>query len=97
MTFEQKLYEKAKRKKHRKENALHKENERLRCASYQKAIDSFKKSMKRKGDGRAHKVKGETMPTLIASNTHTSKSWRHLNGIPMRGESMKVAIIFSIT
>jgi len=97
MTLETKLYEKAKHKKHRKANAMCKENERLRTASYQRTIDSYKKCMKRKGDGRAVKEKGKTMPTLIASNTRCPKSWKHLNGEPMRGESMKVAIIFQLT
>jgi hypothetical protein len=97
MTFDEKLFEKGKMKKRRKANAQHKANERLRTANYQRTIDSFKKSMKRKGCGRAVKEKGKTMPTLIASNTRCPKSWKHLNGEPMRGESMKVAIIFSIT
>ena len=97
MTLEQKLLEKEKNRKRRKTNAKAKPNERLRTASYQRTIDSYKKRMKRKGDGRAVKEKGKTMPTLIASNTRCPKTWKHLNGEPMRGESMKVAIIFQLT
>lgn len=97
MTFKQRQMQKEKAKVRRQMDIKHKPNERLRTASYQRTIDSFKKALKRKGDGRAHKEKGQTMPTLIASNTHCPKTWKHLNGNPMRGESMKVAIIFHLT
>lgn len=97
MTFEEKSIEREIHRKHRCNNAKAKSNERLRTASYQRTIDSFKKNWKRKGDGKAHKEKGKTMPTLLCSNTRCPKTWKHLNGNPMRGESMKVAIIFWMT
>jgi hypothetical protein len=97
MTHNAKLYEKAKHRKRRKASAKAKENERLRTASYQRCLDAMAKATKRKGKGRAHKVKGETMPTLLCANSRCAKGWKHLNGNPMRGESMKVSIIWNIT
>lgn len=97
MTFKEKMLEKEHNRKRRSSKAKAKFNERLRTASYQRTIDSFKKKWKHKGDGRAIKEKGKTMPTMLCSNTRCPKSWKHLNGNPMRGESMKVAIIFHLT
>ena len=86
MTHSQKLYEKSRHRFHRKHNAMEKENERLRCNNYQRKIDIISKSMRTKGNGLAHKIKGETMPTMLCANNRCAKSWKHL----MRGESMKV-------
>lgn len=97
MTQNEKQYEKYRHRKHRKANAKSKANERLRCASYQRKLDTIASAKRKKADGRAHKVKGEVMPTLLCANSHTSKTWKHLNGNPMRGESMKVAIIWELT
>lgn len=97
MTLEERLSEREKHIKRRKSNAKAKANEKLRTYSYQRKIDSYQRTMKRKGDGRAHKEKGKTMPTILCSNNRCSKSWKHLNGEPMRGECMKVAIIFALT
>lgn len=97
MTHSKKLYEKSLRRRHRKANANHKATDRLRCANYQRIIDKIERSEKRKANGRAHKVKGETMPTLLCANSHCHKSWKHFGGKPMRGESMKVAIIWNLT
>ena len=97
MTLEEKCAEMEKRRKHRRNNALHKKNERLRTASYQRTIDSYKRALKQKGVGSAHKEKGKTMPTLLCGNSCCYKSWKHFNGGTMRGESMKVAIIFMLT
>ena len=97
MTLEQRLYECRKHRKHRKANAKAKENERLRCANYQRKLDIIAKSKRKKAEGRAHKIKGETMPTLLCANSRCPKGWKHLNGDPMRGESMKVAIIWELT
>ncbi len=97
MTFEEKMLEKEHHRKRRKDNAKAKPNERIRTANYQRTIDNIKRQWKRKGDGRAVKEKGKTMPTMLVSNNHTPKTWKHLNGNPMRGESMKVAIIFFLT
>ena len=97
MTQHQKWNQKSRHRKHRKGNDVHKEKERLRNANYQRKLDLIAKSKRKKGDGRAVKIKGETMPTLLCANSRCSKSWKHLNGNPMRGESMKVAIIFDLT
>lgn len=97
MTHSKKLYEKSLRRRHRKANADHKATDRLRCATYQRTIDTHAKTMKRKANGRAHKVKGEIMPTMLCANSRCSKSWKHLNGKPMRGESMRMAIIWDLT
>lgn len=97
MTHAKRAYEKSLRRKHRKANALHKETDRLRCASYQRKLDYHAKTEKHKANGRAHKVKGEVMPTMLCANSRRAKSWKHLNGKPMRGESMKVAIIWGLT
>lgn len=97
MTHAKKLAEKNRHRKHRKANAHHKANDRLRCANYQGKMDCIAKTMKRKANGRAHKIKGETMPTLLCANNHCPKSWKHFGGKPMRGESMKVAIIWELT
>lgn len=97
MTHEQHLRKKRWHRQKRRNAAKHKEDERLRTASYQRKIDLIAKNLKRKGSGRAHKVKGETMPSLFPANSNCAKSWAHLNGKPMRKESMKVAIIWSLT
>lgn len=97
MTLHQHFNKKARHRRHRAGNAKAKENERLRCATYQHKLDLIAKSMRKKGHGQAVKVKGETMPTMLCANSRSSKSWKHLNGNPMRGESMKVAIIFGLT
>lgn len=97
MTLEEKQKEQHKHRKHRKANAKTKANERLRCANYQRKIDTIMKSERKKGVGRFHKEKGITMPTLLCANSHCAKTWKHLNGNPMRGESMKVAIIWELT
>lgn len=97
MTLSQHLYEKGRHRFHRKHNAIHKANERLRCNNYQRTIDSISKDMKTKANGLAHKIKGETMPTMLCANSRCAKSWKHLNGSPIRGESMKVAIIWELT
>ena len=90
-------FEKAKHRARRKAKAKHKANERLKTLSYQHTIDSYKRAWKKKGDCRAHKIKGKVMPTAFCSNSRCAKSWKHLNGNPMQGESMKVAIIFALT
>ena len=101
MNFHKKCREKARHRHHRKVNAINKETDRLRCAKYQRIIDKKEKYRKRKATGRAHKVKGEVMPTQFCANSKCAKSWKHLNGNrggkPMRGESMKVAIIWDLT
>lgn len=97
MTHANRLYEKSRHRKHRKANSNHKATDRLRCASYQRTIDCHAKTMKHKANGRAHKVKGEVMPTMLCANSKCAKGWKHLNGSPMRGESMKVAIIWNLT
>ena len=97
MTYEEKCSERERHRKHRRNNAKRKDNERLRTAAYQRTIDSYKRTLKRKGKGKAHKEKGQTMPTLLNGNSKCYKSWKHLNGAPMREESMKVAIIFMLT
>lgn len=97
MNFYTRMREKEKCRRHRKANADNKETDRLRCNNYQHKIDCIKKSRKRKATGRAHKVKGEVMPTQLCANSTTAKNWKHLNGKPMRGESMKVAIIWDLT
>ena len=97
MNLYRKMQERERHMKHRKANTDNKETDRLRCNNYQRKIDRYEKLYKRKADGRAHKVKGETMPTLLCANSHYAKSWKHLNGKPMRGESMKVAIIWDLT
>ena len=97
MTLEEKTHEREKHRKHRRNNAKAKPNERLRTSTYQRTIDSWKKSWKRKSKGKALKEKGKVMPTMISSNTRCPQTWKHLNGYPMRGESMKVAIIFFMT
>lgn len=97
MTQNEKWYEKYRHRKHRKANANNKATDRLRCNNYQRKLDTIAKTRKRKADGRAHKVKGETMPTLLCANSRCAKGWKHLNGNPMRGESMKVAIIWELT
>lgn len=97
MTHSKRLYEKSVVRKRRKASAKAKENERLRTANIQRTFDKLQRAMKHKGKGRAHKVKGETMPTMLCANSHCAKSWKHLNGKPMRGESMKVAVIWQLT
>lgn len=97
MTYYDKFREQTRHRKHRKANAKSKANERLRCANYQRKLDMIANAKRKKADGRAHKVKGETMPTLLCANSRCSKSWKHLNGNPMRGESLKVAIIWELT
>ena len=97
MTYEKKLYEKSRHRKHRKANAINKATDRLRCNNYQRKLDTIAKSKRKKAEGRAHKVKGETMPTLLCANSRSAKTWKHLNGNPMRGESMKVAVIWELT
>ena len=97
MTLRNKLREQCRHRKHRKANAVNKANDRLRCNNYQHKLDAIARSKRKKAEGRAHKVKGETMPTLLCANNHCPKSWKHLNGNPMRGESMKVAIIWELT
>ena len=97
MTLKERLLEREKHIKHRTANRNSKANEKLRNYGYQRNIDHYKRNLKKKGNGRAHKEKGQTMPTMLCSNSRCAKSWKHLNGNPMRGESMKVAIIFSIT
>lgn len=97
MTHSKRLYEKSLRRKHLKANAKAKERERLRTASIQRTVDKYQRAMKHKGKGRAHKVKGETMPTMLCANSRCPKSWKHFGGKPMRGESMKVAVIWQLT
>lgn len=97
MTHEQHRRKKRWHEKKRGYDAKHKANERLRTANYQRLIDYIARSKRKKGNGRAFKVKGETMPTMFCANSRTAKSWKHLNGKPMRGESMKVAIIWDRT
>ena len=98
MTHAKKLAEKNRHRKHRKAKAHHKETDRLRCANYQGLADKIERTKKHKADGRAHKVKGETMPTMFCANSKHAKNWKHFNGNrggkPMRGESMKVSIIW---
>lgn len=97
MRWYTKCRERERHRNHYKSNKRHKESDRLRCHNYQRKIDAIKKSRKRKADGRAHKVKGEVMPTQLCANSHTAKSWKHFGGKPMRGESMKVRIIWDLT
>lgn len=97
MTHEEHILIKERNAKRRKSKAKSKTKEKLKNYSYQKTIDSYKKNWKKKGDGRAHKEKGKTMPTSFCSNSHCAKTWKHLNGDPMKGESMKVGIIFYLT
>ena len=97
MRWYDKCREREKARRRYKSKKSHKKTDRLRCAFYQSKIDREKKCRKRKAEGRAHKVKGETMPTQLCANSRTAKSWKHLNGKPMRGESMKVAIIWDLT
>ena len=97
MNWYTKTRERQRHRKRRKYNAHYKEVDRLRCANYQRRIDKIQKTRKRKAEGRALKVKGMTMPTQLCANSHTAKSWKHLNGKPMRGESMKVRIIWDLT
>lgn len=97
MTYEEHLSKKSWHRKKRKYDAKYKENERLRCASYQRKLDTIARSKRKKGKGRVYKVKGEVMPTLLCANNRCPKTWKHLNGTPLRGESMKVAIIWELT
>ena len=97
MTHAKQLYIKRRHCKRYWSKLAHKETDRLRCANYQRKLDLIAKDMKRKGNGRVHKIKGQTMPTMLCANSRCSKRWKHLNGKPMRGESMKVAIIWDLT
>ena len=97
MTHKRYLNKKIRRRLRYKANIKRKETDRLRCASHQRTIDKMQYTLKHKAKGRYHKVKGEVMPTMLCANSRCSKSWKHLNGKPMRGESMKVAIIWELT
>lgn len=101
MTHAKQLYEKSRRRCQYKANLKHKETDHLRCAPYQRTIDKMEYALKNKAKGRSRKVKGETMPTMFCANSRCAKSWKHLNrnrgGKPMRGESMKVALIWELT
>ena len=97
MNWYKKAREKERHIHHRKANAIHKESDRLRGATHQCKVDRCKNGYKKQPCGRVHKVKGEVMPTMIVSNTRLAKSLKHLNGKPIRGESMKVAIIYELT
>ena len=97
MTLEEHLHTKQLHRRHRYGNSLHKANERLRTATYQRTIDDWQRTWRRKGHGQEHKEKGKTMPTLLCSNNRCAKGWKHLNGHPMQAESMKVAIIYCLT
>lgn len=97
MTLEEHIEIKERRAKRRKTKAKAKAKEKLRTYNYQKTIDTYKKNWRKKGDGKAHKEKGRVMPTSFCSNSKCTKSWQHLNGNPMKAESMKVSIIFYLT
>jgi len=60
----------------REMDAKYKERERIKNASYQKMCDQYKRRMRRKGNGRKKKVKGEVLPTSLPCNDSATKSWR---------------------
>lgn len=97
MSWYKKAREVERHLRHRNANAIHKESDRLRCATYQRKVDRYKNSYKKQPCGRVLKVKGGVMPTMIVSNTKHFKQWKHFGGSPMRGESMKVSIIYELT
>lgn len=77
-------------------NKSHKETERIRTHRFQKIADSFKKNYRKKGIGKAVKIKGEVMPTQLALNNRCSKQWANYQG--MRGkESFKTLCLWSVT
>lgn len=97
--FTQHFTRKAQNLKRRKLNIKHKPAEAIRHAKYQKICDAYKNTMRRKGVGRAIKVKGETMPTAMAANDAASKSWRHIGygrAKPLR-EGTKHFAVYDIT
>lgn len=95
MRWYTKCREREKARRRYDSKTAHKATDLLRCESYQRTIDKEKKYRKRKGKGRAYKVKGQTMPTQLCANSRYTKAQKHRNGRPMRGESMRVAIMYS--
>ena len=76
--------------------ASHKATDELRFANNQQLMDTIKKTYKRKATGRALKVKGQTMPTMVCSKSRADKARKCNNGKYLRGESMKVAILYKV-
>lgn len=74
----------------------HKDTERIKTMSYQKIVDSYKRNLRKKGIGKSHKIKGETMPTMLTRNSKCAKGWSNLNGMQEK-ESFKFFCIFAIT
>lgn len=75
-------------------NALNKKREKMRTANYQRSADKYKKIMRKKGIGLAHKYKGQTMPTQLCNNSRCSKGWVAAFG---GGETFKTAYIWAAT
>lgn len=83
----------------RKMNKMYKEKEYIKTAKYQSIADGYKKSMSKKGKGKMKKIKGQTLPTPIAANDASVKSWSKIGygeNRPLK-EGFKLFAIYDIT
>lgn len=82
----------------RKRDRFFKRKEVIKSLVYQSKVDVIKRTIKKKGNGRLHKIKGQTLPSMINTNSACTKSWTRVGygkDKPLK-EGMKHSIIFGI-
>ena len=78
MELQQHLQEKETHRKTRRNNALHKQREKLKYLSLHKGADKYKKLASKKGQGKALKEKGRTCPKGVPMNS-CGKGWAKIH------------------
>lgn len=58
----------------RKRDRVFKRKEVIKSLVYQSKVDAIKKTIKKKGNGKFHKIKGQTLPSMIDTNSACTKS-----------------------
>lgn len=58
----------------RKRDRVFKRKEVIKSLVYQSKVDAIKKTIKKKGNGKIHKIKGQTLPSMIDTNSACTKS-----------------------
>lgn len=82
----------------RKRDRIFKKKEAIKSLVYQSKVDAIQKTMKQKGSGKLHKVKGQILPSMVDTNSTCTKSWTRVGygkDKPLK-EGMKHSIIFGI-
>lgn len=82
----------------RKKDKVFKRKEVIKSLVYQSKVDAIKKTMRKKGSGKFYKIKGQTLPSMVNTNSACTKSWTRVGygkNKPLK-EGMKHSIIFGI-